>query len=163
MILPREERLGFAQESTPSRLLELREPEPEPEDPKGARQQKLGGISRNEKAKAHDVNLSEERENKSKRKRSCRKENKVKEIMLNLLWNNIDGILNKLKPLDNNLKTENPGAIFLQDTKVGRTWRIRVPSNKTYSWYDLIRTQSADKGTKGGGLAIGVLNILDPS
>ena len=46
---------------------------------------------------------------------------------------------------------------------MGRTGRIKIPSNKKYSWYELVRTESADKGVNGGGLAIGVLNDLKPS
>ena len=82
---------------------------------------------------------------------------------MKLLGNNVDGILNKLESLESIIKTENPGAIFLQETKVGRTGRIRIPSNKSYSWYELARTESAEKGARGGGLAIGVLNDLEPS
>ena len=80
-----------------------------------------------------------------------------------MLGNNVDGIVNKLDSLENIIKTENPGAIFLQETKVGRAGRIKIPSNKMFSWYELIRTDSADKGAKGGGIAIGVLNKLQPS
>ena len=102
-------------------------------------------------------------DNKSKQKRNRRKNNKVREITLKLLGNNVDGILNKLESLENIIKTENPGVIFLQETKVGRAGRIKIPSNKSISWYELIRTESAEKGAKGGGLAIGVLNELEPS
>ena len=148
------------QEATPSRLSsELREPEVTGV----ARLRKHGGVSRIDKDKTHDGNLGLDSDNKSKKKRNRRKKNKVKDITLKLLGNNVDGILNKLESLENIIKTENPGAIFLQETKVGRTGRIRIPSNKTYSWYELIRTTSAEKGEKGGGLAIGVLNILEPA
>ena len=150
-------------ETTPSRICKLTEPGPTSEDPESSRHKEHGQISRNDKAKAHDGNLGLKSENKSKRKRNRRKENKVKDVTLKLLGNNVDGILNKLESLENIVKTENPGAIFLQETKVGRTGRIRIPSNKNYSWYELIMTENADKGAKGGGLAIGVLNSLEPS
>ena len=51
----------------------------------------------------------------------------------------------------------------MQETKVGRIGRIKVPSNSKYTWYELVRSQGAVKGVKGGGLALGVLNSLDPS
>ena len=56
-----------------------------------------------------------------------------------------------------------PGAIFLQETKVGRVGRIKVQSNSKYTWYEHVRSQEAMKGVNGGGLALGVLNSLDPS
>ena len=65
--------------------------------------------------------------------------------------------------MENILNTESPGAIFLQETKVGRVGRIKVPSNLKYTWYEHIRSQESEKGAKGGGLAIGVLNSLMPS
>ena len=71
--------------------------------------------------------------------------------------------MNKFESLESIIKSEKPGAIFLQETKVRRTGRIRIPSNKTYSWYELVRTESAEKGAGGGGIAIGVLNDLEPS
>ena len=71
--------------------------------------------------------------------------------------------MNKLESLEYVLKTENPGAIFLQETKVGRSGRIKIPRNLNYTWYEHNRTKNASKGPKGGGLAIGVLNTLEPS
>ena len=59
--------------------------------------------------------------------------------------------------------TENPSVLFLQETKLGRQGRIKTPCSKPYSWYELHRTQNAEKGVNGGGIAIGVLNMLDPS
>ena len=61
------------------------------------------------------------------------------------------------------MSTESPGVIFLQETKVGRHGRIKVQSNSKYTWYEFTRTKEAEKGAKGGGLAIGVLNTLEPS
>ena len=87
----------------------------------------------------------------------------MKDTTLKILGNNVDGILHKLESLENIFNFENPGAIFLQETKVGRTGRIKFPSNKKYYWFELVRTVDADKGAKGGGLAIGVLNTLEPS
>ena len=49
----------------------------------------------------------------------------------------------------------NPGAIFLQETKVGRVGTCRR--------YEHVRSQEAIKGVNGGGLALGILNSLDPS
>ena len=88
---------------------------------------------------------------------------KSKQVSLKLIGNNADGILNKLESLEHVINTENPGVLFLQETKVGRVGRIKVPSNSKYTWYELVRTKEAEKGEKGGGLAIGVLNTLEPS
>ena len=155
-----EERMGFGR-------VNLNQPPPRlyngPKETDDTRHQEHGSISRNSKTKECDNNLGVIKDNKSKRKRQRRRESKVKEIKLKLLGNNVDGVLNKLESLESIIKTENPGAIFLQETKVGRTGRIRIPSNKSYSWYELARTESAEKGARGGGLAIGVLNDLEPS
>ena len=59
--------------------------------------------------------------------------------------------------------TENPSVLFFQETKLGRSGRIKTPSSRKYTWYELHRSKEAEKGEQGGGLAIGVLNILDPS
>ena len=53
--------------------------------------------------------------------------------------------------------------MFFQETKTGRSGRIKTPSSKQYTWYELHRTVNSEKGEKGGGLAIGVLNVLEPS
>ena len=79
------------------------------------------------------------------------------------MGNNPDGILNKLESLENILINESPSAIFLQETKTYRAGRIKTPSSRKYTWYELNRTQGAEKGEKGGGVAIGVLNSLEPS
>ena len=100
--------------------------------------------------------------NKSKQKRIRRKQNKTKLSTLKFIGNNADGIMNKLESLENILK-ENPSAIFLQETQSNRPGRIKTPSSKKYTWYELHRTQKAPKGEKGGGIALGVLNILEPS
>ena len=59
--------------------------------------------------------------------------------------------------------SENPAAIFLQETKLERSGRIRTPSSRNYTWYELHRTANSQKGNKGGGLVIGVINNLNPS
>ena len=53
--------------------------------------------------------------------------------------------------------------LIFQETKVGRSGRIKTPSSKEFSWYELHISKEAEKGEMGGGLAIGVLNMLDPS
>ena len=92
-----------------------------------------------------------------------RKEKKEKQFSLKLLGNNVDGLYKKFEALCHLLLTEKPSVLFLQETKLGRQGRIKTPCSKPYSWYELHRTQSAEKGANGGGLAIGVLDILDPS
>ena len=53
--------------------------------------------------------------------------------------------------------------IYLQETLVKRSGRIKTPSSQKYTWYELNRTKKAPKGEKGGGIAIGVQNALEPS
>ena len=100
--------------------------------------------------------------NKSKRKRLRRRE-KNKEIRLKLIGSNTNGLIQKLESLENVLCVEKPSVVFLQETKMGRPHRIKTPSSKNYTWYELHRTVRAEKGEKGGGLAIGVLSGLEPS
>ena len=40
---------------------------------------------------------------------------------------------------------------------------MRTPSSSLYTWYELHRTEHAEKGESVGGLAIGVENALNPS
>ena len=100
--------------------------------------------------------------NKSKQKRTRRKENKSKLSKLKFVGNNADGIINKMESLENILQ-ENPSAIFLQELQLKRNGRIKTPSTRKYTWYELHRTNKASKGEGGGGIAIGVLNVLQPS
>ena len=58
---------------------------------------------------------------------------------------------------------ENPAILFLQETKLKRPGRIKTPSTSKYTWYEHHRTEKAEKGQNGGGIAIGVLNCLEPS
>ena len=101
--------------------------------------------------------------NKSKRKRINRRGKTMKQFSLKILGNNVDGLCKKLEALDHLLLTENPSILFFQETKLGRSGRIKTPCSNQYTWYELHRTFKAEKGEKGGGIAIGVLNDLDPS
>ena len=105
----------------------------------------------------------EKPKNKGQRKRISRKENKEKSFTLTFLGNSVDGLINKLESLEHLIVSENPSALFFQETKMGRAGRIKTPSSKKYTWYELHITHEAEKGEKGGGLVIGVLNDLDPS
>ena len=52
----------------------------------------------------------------------------------------------------------------MQETKLGRSGRIKTPSSiSLYTWLELHRTKKAEKGQGGGGIALGVMNCLDPS
>ena len=82
---------------------------------------------------------------------------------MKLIGNNVDGILKKLESLENLIVNEKPAVIFLQETQVKRSGRIKTPSSKFYTWYELNRTKDAPKGERGGGVAIGVQNALQPS
>ena len=57
------------------------------------------------------------------------------------------------------LSVEKPSAIFLQETRLKRAGRIKTPSSSRYTWYELHRTENAEKGEGGGGLALGVVNF----
>ena len=101
--------------------------------------------------------------NKSKSKRLRRKGRKNHAFKLKLLGNNVDGLQKKLESLENVINSENPSVLFFQETKLGRSGKIKTPSSRKYTWYELHRTQEAQTGEGGGGLAVGVLNDLDPS
>ena len=100
--------------------------------------------------------------NKSKRKRIRRKQNKEKQFSLKFVGNNADSLMNKLEALEN-IMLENPSAIFLQETHTKRQGRIKTPSSNKYTWYELHRTKTATKGENGGGIALAVMNVLEPS
>ena len=102
-----------------------------------------------------------EKLNPSKRKRLRRKQRKVKINKLHFVGNNADGLFNKLESLENILQ-ENPAAIFIQETQLNRPGRIKTPSSINYTWYELHRTSKAEKGERGGGIALGVINDLKP-
>ena len=100
--------------------------------------------------------------NSSKRKRIRGKQSKLKVNKLNFVGNNADGLGNKMESLKNILR-ENPAAVFIQETHFKRSGRIKTTSSKKYTWYELNRTSDADKGENGGGIALGVINSLNPS
>ena len=80
-----------------------------------------------------------------------------------MLGNNVDGLLKKLESLENLLVSEKPSVLCFQETKLGRSGRIKTSSSKNYTWYELHRSKDAEKGEQGGGLVIGVFNELKPS
>ena len=86
-----------------------------------------------------------------------------KDFSLKFLGNNANSLMSKLVSLENLLSVENPSAVFLKEIKLGRAGRIRTPSSDKYTWYKLHRTEASEKGQKGGGIALGVLNSLEPS
>ena len=110
-----------------------------------------------------ETNKSVYKPKKSKRKRFRRKQKCSKNMCLKLFGNNVDGIVRKLEALENLLVSELPAVLFFQETKTGRPGRIKTPSTNKYTFYELHRTINSEKGAQGGGLAIGVLNVLDPS
>ena len=68
-----------------------------------------------------------------------------------------------MESLENLIISEKPAILFLQETKPGRSGRIKTPSSKKYIWFELHRTEQANKGVSGGGIAIGVIDVLEPS
>ena len=102
--------------------------------------------------------------NKSKRKRMRRRQDKKVEFSMKLFGNNVNSLASKMESLENLLRVEKPSAVFLQETKLGRAGKIRTPSSiSSYTWYELHRTRTAEKGKGGGGIALGVMNCLQPS
>ena len=87
----------------------------------------------------------------------------MKDISLKILGNNANSLLQKLESFENLIISEKPAIIFLQETKLGRAGEIKTPSRNKYIWSELHRTDKAVKGAKGGGIAIGVINQLEPS
>ena len=77
--------------------------------------------------------------------------------------NNVNSLVKKFEAFEHILCSEKPTVLLLQETKLGRSGRIKTPSSKNHTWYELQRTENASKGEKGGGTAIGVLNTLEPS
>ena len=88
--------------------------------------------------------------NKSKRKRIRRRERKKSNFSLKLFGNNVNGLSKKFESLEHLIVTENPSVIFFQETKLTRSGRIKTPNSKNFTWYELHRTKSAEKGEKGG-------------
>ena len=76
------------------------------------------------------------------------------------MGNNANSLIQKLESLENVLCVEKPSVMFLQETKLLRAGRIKTPSSVKYTWYELHRTEHAEKGHKGGGIALGVVNDL---
>ena len=99
----------------------------------------------------------EENVNKSKRKRIRKKARNTKRFSLKILGNNVDGLSNKLESLEHIIVTEDPSLIFLQETKLGRSGRIKTANSTKYTWYEHHRSTNEEKGVKGKGLAIEVL------
>ena len=79
------------------------------------------------------------------------------------MGNSANSLVQKMESLEYVLCVEKPSVMFLQETKLGRPGRIKTPSSLQYTWYDLHRSENAEKGQKGGGIAIGVMNSLEPS
>ena len=79
------------------------------------------------------------------------------------MGNNANSLTQKLESLENVLCVEKPSVMFLQETKLLRAGRIKTPSSMKYTWYELHRTEHAEKGHMGGGIALGVPNDLQPS
>ena len=98
--------------------------------------------------------------NKSKEKRNRRKERKrnlTKNKNIKIVGLNCAGILNKLDSFEDLLKNKDPLIFCLQETKVRRPNQIKTESSRKFTIYELLR-----KECKGGGLALGVHNDLQP-
>ena len=112
--------------------------------------------------KNNTLNSDHDRVSVGNRKKIRRKVRTEKKVSMTFFGNNVDGLATKMESLENIL-LQCPSAIFLQETKLGRPNRIKTPSSGKYTFYELHRTKNAPKGEKGGGIALGVLNSLEPS
>ena len=45
----------------------------------------------------------------------------------------MNSLISKLESLENVLSVEKPSVIFLQETKLGRTGRIKTPTSKMFT------------------------------
>ena len=70
---------------------------------------------------------------------------------------NAAGLMSKLESFDFILYSLKPSIFSVQETKVYRPGKIKTDHSKNYTIYELHR-----KKTLGGGIALGVLNSLDP-
>ena len=76
---------------------------------------------------------------------------------LRLVGFNAAGLSSKLVSFEHLLKTLKPSIFFVQESKMRRQGKIRTESSNQYTIFELVRKNSA-----GGGLALGVLNELEP-
>ena len=96
--------------------------------------------------------------NKTRKNRRAFKRNKVnKNQMIKLVGVNSAGISSKYPSFKTMLNKLNPSIWFLQETKLKTPGRIKTGTSNQYEIFELLR-----KNTGGGGLAVGVLNCLNP-
>ena len=95
---------------------------------------------------------------KTSNRRGLRKsKNRKCNQKLKLIGFNSAGLSSKLSSLDHILSAIQPSIFFIQETKMRRQGRIKTKTSEKYQVFELIR-----KEKQGGGLAIGVVNDLDP-
>ena len=70
---------------------------------------------------------------------------------------NINGALSKLKSLNHALSALKPSVFCLQETKLRTSGKLKGAGINNYTIFELIRKES-----RGGGLAIGALDDLEP-
>ena len=70
--------------------------------------------------------------NSRKKSHSKGKKNKVKNKTLTIFGSNVNGILGKKDSLISNIKKFQPGAFFLQETKVSRKGQIKVENYEIF-------------------------------
>lgn len=99
---------------------------------------------------------SEQKTGSLKTRRGYKGKHKV-ENKLKCLGVNANGLLSKLQSLDHMLKSENPGVLCIQETKVKKVGKIKSDMLKNYVMFELTR-----KHSNGGGLATLVKPELDP-
>ena len=89
-----------------------------------------------------------------KRNKKSKNENKK----LKMVGLNCAGLSSKLHSFDNMLIDIQPGAFFLEETKMKRIGSIKTENSDKYQIFELVRKQSA-----GGGLVFGALHSLNPT
>ena len=76
---------------------------------------------------------------------------------LKLVGVNAAGLSSKLHSFDKMLQDIEPSVFFIEETKMRRAGKIKTENVKKYQIFELIR-----KSSGGGGIAIGVINDLNP-
>ena len=98
------------------------------------------------------------KESKGNNRRGLRRnKNKKCSRKLKLIGFNCAGLASKLFSFDHILSTVQPSIFFIQETKMRKQGRIKTSLTENYQIFELIR-----KERHGGGLAIGVINDLEP-
>ena len=102
------------------------------------------------------IDISKAKTNKNRR---SLRGNKTKKCArkLTLVGFNSAGLSSKFDSCDHILSSIQPSIFFIQETKLRKQGKIKTQNSKNYQIFELVR-----KDKHGGGLAVGVVNDLEP-